>query len=344
MSFINGSPLAGMGTTPAFEYERPQNETLQNASYAASPYGDGFARTPIALPIEGPTQNPGAFEGGSAYGTAPTGSSSENAFFASIMNSLSNLMQQISSYFGGSSATGSGGATQTQAPENFFSNATASSWGDPHDTFNGTTSQGGNVSDSWDSMQGHADLLHSDSFHGGYQISTTTTAPNASGVTYNASATVTTHDGNSAVTLNKDGSYSVTSAGQNVALTQGQTTQIGHGETVTLNADKSLTIVDTNRQGGAITTTLSDNGNGVDVKASASNVDLGGYLVTKSDRDADPVAYEQSSPGGYGYGYGYANGTPGVAYAGNTNPYDPTTGLPYGSETEPLGAGELEFA
>ena len=319
MSFINGSPL--MGTAPAFDYDRPQNEATQTASYASSQYGDGFGRSPIALPIQSRIVTPAYVEDGSASEGAPgAASTSESAFFTSIMNSLSNLMQQISSYFGGSAGTATTTGTPiAAAPENMFSNATASSLGDPHDTFGGTTTRGATLGDKWDSMQAHADLLDSDSFRGGYDVATTATAPSASGVTYNASATVTTHGGKTSVTMNRDGSYAVTSDGQNVTLAQGEATQLGRGETVTLNADASLTIVDTNRQGGSITTSLSDNGHGVDVKASASNVDLGGYLVDKSDRDAEPVALR---PG-----------------AGSVATYQN-----YAADSEPLGPGELEFA
>ena len=341
MSFINGSPLATLGGTPAFDYERPQNESTQLASLASSQYGDGFGRSPIALPIQSPIEISG-YPGSGSASDAPPGCdpASQSAFFTSIMNSLSNLMQQIASYFGGSSAgTGSSAGSGSSAgggttygstaatPQTMYSSATASSVGDPHDAFDGTTSQGATVADKWDSMHGHADLLDSGSFHGGYTVSTTATTPNASGVAYNASATVTTHDGETAVTLNKDGSYAVTSDGRNVSLTQGEATQLGQGESVTLNADNSLTIVDSDHQGGSITTSLSENGNGVDVKATASNVELGGYLVNKSDRDADPVAFEAPNAGGYHYA-----GT-------NDPPYQK-----YASQAEPLGAGELEFA
>jgi hypothetical protein len=282
------------------------------------------------------------------------------------MNGFSNVINQIMSMFGsGSSSTtgtsaSSGSAsyagtgyttspTTTQVPEDNFTTVTASSTGDPHEAFNGTTSGGATVSDKWDSMKAHGDLLDSDSFHGGYQVSTTTTTPNAQGVTYNASATVTTGNGNDSVTLNKDGSYAVTENGQNVTLTQGQAVKIGRDETVTLNADKSLTITDTNKSGASLTTTLSLNGNGVDVKASGSKVDLGGYLVSKTDRDVNPVAYAPQYNGG---GYAPYNGSSPAQldsayndqayqnqYAGTaTSPYQ------YASETEPLGAGEIEFA
>ncbi len=343
MSFINSSPLAGMNGNHQFAYEPTQNETTQNDLMRPSQIGfnEGFRPTPISLPIDTPGNG---YSNGS--GASASGSSDANSFFSGIMQTLSNLMSQIAGLFGQSGASasnyGNGYAStgsQFQPQENAYTSATASSTGDPHEAFNGTTSTGVNQSGKWDSMKSHSDLLDSDSFRGGYQVSTTTTTPNSSGVTLNASATVTTHNGNDAVTLNNDGSYSVTENGQNVALTQGQATQIGRNETVTLNADNSLTIVDTNHQGGSLTTTLSKNGNGgVDVNASGSNVDLGGYLVNKTDQQAPPVAYQPyQTPYQSPYAAAYGSNLLSTQTAG----FD-TYG--YGNETEPLGAGEIEFA
>ena len=353
MSFINGSQLAGLGSNAEYPLQRQQNESSQSDMMRRQPSpGDGYQNTPIALPIAYPGQNYG--------GTSGTSTSCDSNFFSSILQNLSNAISQITSYLSGQTASGSTGTTtgtgysnsptQSQQPENYFSSATGSSTGDPHDAFDGTTGGGANVTDKWDSMQGHGDLLDSNSFRGGYQVSTTTTTPNAKGVTYNSSATVATDNGNTSVTMNKDGSYAVTENGRNVALAQGQATQIGRGEFVTLNADKSLTVTDTNHEGGAVTTTLSNNGNGVDVNASGSNVDLGGYLVNKTESTADPVANQSPQPQGpaqqpqpWMQTPSYATGQA-QSYTGSQFGSARTTPFEYGSDTEPLGAGEIEFA
>ena len=90
-------------------------------------------------------------------------------------------------------------------------------------------------------MQSEPDLLHSDSIRGGYQLSTQTTPPNASGVTYNQSATVTTHGGRTQVSLNNNGNATITQDGVTQNLTPGQTVQLGN-ETVTCNQNGSLQI------------------------------------------------------------------------------------------------------
>jgi hypothetical protein len=240
--------------------------------------------------------------GGSATGN---GLSAMMNGFASYVNSLFN---QIASWYGGggtstssyggqngpSGASAQGAACQTNAGqcapssrnqnEAFFANASASSWGDPHDTFNGNAPGGQSVNQSWDNMSSHGDLLDSNSFAGGYRVATQVTQPNAQGVTMNQSASITTDSGNTTVSLNASGQYQISSYGNNVTLQPGQTAQLDSGEAVTLNGDGSLTVTDSNASGGQISTTLRANGNGgVDVKAQASDVNLGGYLVTRAD-------------------------------------------------------------
>jgi len=252
---------------------------------------------------------PGASSGVPASGL--NGSATSNGLsammngFASYVNSLFN---QIASWYGGNgtstsssgnqnattAANGQGAACQTSGGqcvpgartqnEAFFSNASASSWGDPHDTFSGSAPGGGSVNQSWDNMHSHADLLDSTSFAGGYRVATQVTQPNAQGVTMNQSASIATDGGNTVVSLNASGQYQISSNGNNVTLQSGQTAQLGGGEAVTLNDDGSLTVTDSNSSGGQISTTLRANGNGgVDVKAQGSNVNLGGYLVTHAD-------------------------------------------------------------
>jgi len=156
--------------------------------------------------------------------------------------------------------------------ERFFRNATASSSGDPHLSFN---------ANHWDDMASQPNLLDSNSFPGGYRISTQVTQPDRNGVTYNDSATVSTNYGRNCVSLDKSGNASVVRDGQAVPIAQGQTLAPGDGETG-LRTATGLEIVSTNETGGRLTTTMTANGNGVDVQSSASNVDLGGALVRRS--------------------------------------------------------------
>jgi hypothetical protein len=162
-----------------------------------------------------------------------------------------------------------GGASPNYGSEQYYSNASGGSVGDPHLSFNGST---------WNDMSSEPDLLHSDSIHGGYQLSTQTTTPNSSGVTYNQSATVTTHDGGTQVTLSNNGSATVTQNGISSIIAPGASMQFGN-ETITCNQNGSLQIACTNQNGGQITTTMCCNGPGIDVNVSASNVDLGGAMT-----------------------------------------------------------------
>jgi hypothetical protein len=190
-----------------------------------------------------------------------------NPFTSSFMqvgSQLGSWAQQagsaISNWFNGSPNYGS---------EQYFGSASGGSNGDPHISFNGNT---------WNDMQSEPDLLHSDSIPGGYQLSTQTTQPNANGVTYNQSATVTTHGGRTQVSLNNTGNAAITQDGMSQDLAPGQTVQLGN-ETITCNQNGSLQVTMQNAQGGQITTTMTQNGQGVDVNVSANNVDLGGAMV-----------------------------------------------------------------
>lgn len=228
--------------------------------------------------------------------------------FANIMNGFLNGLQDLLANLGRQFGLG-GGFSQTSnaGGQQYFQKATAGSTVDPHESFDATGGDGNNVNGKWDSMASHSNLLSSDSFNGGYQVSTVATQPNANAVTMNDSATIGSGNGADAVTMHKDGSYAVSADGQNVALRTGQSVQLGHGESVTLNADKSLTETDSNGSGGTISTTLRANGQGgVDVSNTASHVDLGGYLVNRSDANPveggssafspiDPYAYSQRS-------------------------------------------------
>jgi len=196
-----------------------------------------------------------------------------------------------SGWGGGNAGWGSGGAgSGWGSPTGWspygnggqmFANATLSSTGDPHLSETGTLAGPGgpqSVNQHFDSMTSHQDLIDA-AVPGGYRVSTTATGPDANGVTYNQSATIHANGGHDAITMNRDGSYSIVSNGQNISLSSGQALTLGGGETVTANADGSLVVADSNRSGGSITTTLRANGNGVDVTANAQHSRLGGDIV-----------------------------------------------------------------
>jgi hypothetical protein len=332
MSAINTSLTAGFASPeppttfspPTFGY---------GESLPMSP-GDGVTFAP------GPPSSPPSSSFGGLYGGSSSGSTGLGGFSGimnGFMNMLSSALNSLGSLFGsGSTSTPvtsspSGGSL----PETMYANATASSVGDPHDTFSGATTQGQNVSQHWDDMNAHHDLLSSDSFAGGYRISTTATTPNANGVTYNASATIATDAGATAVTMNANGSYSVTENGQNVTLQQGTAVPVDATESVTLNADGSLTVADANANGGTLTTTLKSNGDGgVDVNAHATNVDLGGYLAERSTIVTGPVQRYGATP---------------LATAPQSLASDPQSlaseglTMPFGTFTSQYGSGESSF-
>ncbi|NNM98509.1 MAG: hypothetical protein HKL91_01755 [Candidatus Eremiobacteraeota bacterium] len=220
---------------------------------------DGIARV---LP-------PGFSEGGASFPIpGPLGG---------ISNLLMQLIGMLGALLNGGGMPNAPG-NPTAAPENFFSNAGGASTGDPHLSFSGQSATG-NLAGRWDSMSGHGDLLDSDSVPGGFSISTTATAPNAQGVTYNASASITTNGGDTVLTYGADGNATISQNGNTTALARGQNLSLP-GEAISWNADGSMQVNVDDGNGGTIATTLSQNGKGVDVRASAQNVDLGGDLVT----------------------------------------------------------------
>lgn len=230
------------------EYGAAQSEYLTPLAGAALRSGDiirsQYYQNPTRFLNNMPSpQNPL----GSMFGFFPGGN---------ILQQLYQMLQQMFSNQG--------------AGEQYFQDANGASVGDPHLSFNGQT---------WDNMGSQPDLLHSDSILGGYQLSTQTTAPAANGVTYNHSATVTTNNGATSISMDKDGNVSISQYGNSFAMQPGQSIDLGNGEFAQRNADGSLQITCNNGAGGNITTTMHSNGAGVDVKSTASNVDLGGALV-----------------------------------------------------------------
>lgn len=171
---------------------------------------------------------------------------------------------------------------QPNSPEQRFKNVTLGSTGDPHLAIDGSvggSSGTTNISNHFDSMTSHADLLHSNDFAGGYTVSTTVGTPDARGITTNASASIALNNGNDSISMAKDGSFSISSDGQAYTLASGQSMQLDGGETVTRNADGSLSVSEQTTSGGSLSTTLKSWGGGVDVNANGQNVDLGGDIV-----------------------------------------------------------------
>ncbi|HEX4014737.1 MAG TPA: hypothetical protein VHX17_12745 [Candidatus Cybelea sp.] len=128
-------------------------------------------------------------------------------------------------------------------------------------------------------MSSQPDLLNSNSFSGGYQVSTQVTQPNGRGISWNQSATVSLNDGATKVSLNNDGEATISADGRSVPIARGQTVTLGDGESVTYDRDGSLRVTAQNEEGGRLTTTLTARDRGVNVDVSARDVDLGGALV-----------------------------------------------------------------
>jgi hypothetical protein len=220
-----------------------------------------------------------------------------NGMLAQIMS----MLQQLAGSIGGTAASPYasspyGASPYASAPQAAppwggpqpgtatFANATLSSTGDPHlaltgteQSANGTTTA---VNDHYDDMAAQGDLLSTRDFGDGFRVSTTATQPNASGVTYNASATATMDHGRERVTMGPGGAVSVTDDGNAVNLSAGQSITLAGGEVVSENTSGAVSIAEQNAQGQSLTTTFSNNGSGVDVNATASgDVTLGGALV-----------------------------------------------------------------
>ena len=213
----------------------------------------------------------------------------QTALFGPLPGLLQQLVQMLQQMMGGTYGQGcypygggggycppyggSGGSCAPSGPygnESFFQNASGASEGDPHLSFNGQ---------KWNSMTSHPDLLNSDSIPGGFRISTQVTSPNERGVTKNQSAKVSLDGGQTTISMNNQGQAKIDEYGQNVAISAGQTVRLGNGTSVTENQNGSLVVDARNGSGGRIETTLTAQGQGVNVDVTAHDVDLGGALV-----------------------------------------------------------------
>ncbi len=200
-----------------------------------------------------------------------------------LQGMLQQLMAMLQQLLGGTQ-----GGFQNDSPQQYFQNADGTSLGDPHLNFNGTNGRGSTEQAQFDSMSAHSDLLDSDSFAGGYRLSTTPTTPNANGVTYNQRATVTTNFGNTQVCMDRDSGASIVQNGQTSQMAVGESYDLGNGETALLGRDGTLSVTQTNASGGSVTTTMRQNGNGVDVRTHAHDVSLGGDLAEAAEHSRAP--------------------------------------------------------
>jgi hypothetical protein len=304
MSAITPNPFAtGLSAAaPSFDFERQGNGLPAALTRAYRERNDavGFGPNGFTSHPPFPADDGSGEEMGYQSSGANGGQSQFMGIISQLFGSISSLFSQLSSMIGFGGQGSQPPTSPLASQEQRFGHAAASSVGDPHESFNGTTSAGNVVDGHWDSMTSHDNLLESNSFDGGYRIANTVTQPGPSGATTNDRVTVTTNGGNTNVTMNKDGSYDVSAFGHQVDLAVGKATHVNDGETVTKNTDGSLSIADTNGRGGTIATTLRGTGGGVDVKSTAENVNLGGYLVDKHDDDVDSVAL--AGRDGYGSG------------------------------------------
>ncbi len=235
---------------------------------ASAPAGDNISRfVPPWM-----NQSHGEITGGYGDGYASPGL--PQGLFGPLMGILQQLMQVLQSLMG----YGCNGGCSPNANERYFQNATGSSDGDPHLSFNGA---------KWNNMTSEPNLLDSNSFPGGFRLSTQVTPPSAKGVTWNQSATVSLNDGATRISMNDNGEASITNYGQSVSIAPGQTLQLGDGESIIYEQNGSLRVTAQNNFGGRIESTLTPHGKGVNVDVAASGVDLGGALVK---------GYEQLQP------------------------------------------------
>ena len=267
---------------PQFAFQSPafgdsDSEAVNTASSPALWNSD--ALSPLSMPSINGNQpaNPGSFGSfGSMLGFGGIGS-----LVQQLVGLLQNLLQMLT---GGNISQTSSFNPSNVNPEEYFNQAAGNSVGDPHLSFNGLDGNNHFESSRFDSMTDHPNLLDSNSFLGGYQLSTKVGAPLSNGATFNQNATIVTNFGRTSVSMNGDGSVAISRCGQQVPIQNGQTIDLGQGETVTKNNDGSLTVVNTNTQGGRIATTLKPNsGGGVDVTADANGVNLGGDLVAENN-------------------------------------------------------------
>jgi hypothetical protein len=264
------------------------NSLRPGAGPFATDQSDTIARPWWTCGTAAATQPGGGFGFGAAFGGSGT---------SAILSSLISLLQQLVSALingSGQAATANQGGAPGPLPggaQQRFENVDVSSTGDPHIAEVGTRDGPGGagaVDARWDSMTAHDDLVHSNQIEGGYRVSTAVTAPDANGTTYNQSATVHTNFDQAAVTMNRDGSYSIFDDLHEIALGKGESATLSGGETVSANQDGSLTV-SAKSGNGSIATTLRATGAGVDVTTHAHEIAVGGDAITHGAPTSHPV-------------------------------------------------------
>lgn len=250
--------------------------------------GAGIDDAAAPAPLDGVTSSLPPWAAG--FGASSASPIPGGGILSGILGELSSMLSQIIALFGGGAAQGSA------SPQTFYQQASGSSAGDPHLAFDGTTRAGAQAHARFDSMQSQNDLLDSDSFTGGYRVATTVTPPNAQGVTYNQSAVVTTDFGGTAVSLDASGAARILEDGSSTALSDGASIDLGNGELVSRGTDGAVSVTDYSASGGSISTTMRDNGPGVDVAVQANGVDLGGALAAATPPSPPPPRWGEPVP------------------------------------------------
>jgi hypothetical protein len=269
MNWINGNGLMpgdGANAMTAAWFE---------SGNATGPFPPGSPGTTGFAPFSADAVRPAWFGGGyDAPNTSAAGTGGGGTFFGSFASALQQLMGRFGYAFQGGATAGTPGGTR-------FRDVTLGSTGDPHLSVNGSEAGGGSTVDAhFDSMTSHADLFSTGDFGDGFNVATTVTAPNANGVTQNASATATIDGGYDAVTMNAGGSFSITSGGEPVAIAAGQTLTLAGGATVTESAGGALSIAEQAFGKRLVTTFTPNGGGGVDVTATGHDVSLTGDLIS----------------------------------------------------------------
>jgi hypothetical protein len=201
MSAVNTNALTNV--FPVISGGTPEFGSAATGSFVPQGAGSGDSIGPIARPIEPSPSDGGASGWSGGWGNSGSGSDSGLSGFNAVMNGFVNALQNVLSSLGQQFGLTSSTAPSATPAQTFYSSATSSSTGDPHDAFDGTPTSGSNVRHTWDNMDSHADLLSSDSFNGDYQVSTTVTSPNGKGVTMNAQAQVALDGGATKITMNR---------------------------------------------------------------------------------------------------------------------------------------------
>lgn len=249
-----------------------QRAALSNAQRPPALPADSLARQPWTQLFDSPRPPSSQASVDVPNGSDPSGN---QGGFVGIINRLIAQLGWLMNQAGNSGSAGS----STQA----VNDGTFASTGDPHLSEHASLDSGyGNSSPidrHFDSMTGHDNLLSSQEVDGGYRLSTTVTSPGSNGATMNAAASVHVNGDRDTITMRNDGSYSLTSDGNDVSVAVGQNVTLGGGEQVARNADGSLTVTDRTASGGSITTTLAAKAGGVDVTAAVHHLTVSGDIV-----------------------------------------------------------------